>query len=265
MRLVAIVTIVAASVVAHADEVEVSTHFGFTRATFDEPTLPEAKGHGFVFLVEGSYELVPSYIASLRIPAVLVSVAQPAGAYADRAVLGNPQLRVARRMLDRPRVGAGLELGAPLAGHGDDLLPNRALAIADGIEGRGAPELFAPGVMPATVFGEVLFDARPWRFDGSVRVPWLLRISDADMSSTNAVDVAAVLAARGQRRMTRRLTAGVSTQLVADRVGLQDLERIHLSIRIGGRTELTLAFQAAIGGELGGSTFGGGIRVVSTL
>jgi hypothetical protein len=283
MRALVIGAVLVGAVDARADtlgaSVDATAHFGVTRAPFEAPALPEARGHGFVFLVEGSYELAPRYLASVRVPTVLVSVAQAAGSYTDRAVLGNPQLRVARRMLERRTVAilAGLEVGVPLAGHDADLLANRALAIADGIEGRAAPELFTPGVLPATVRGELSFDARPWSLDVSAGLPLLLRLSDADMpsSTTNAVGLSAVLSAQARRRLTSRLSAGISTQVFADlapvhesardRGRLQDLERVGLTLAIGRRTELTFALQAAIGGDLGGSTFGGGVRVFSTL
>jgi len=283
MRALVIVAISAAALDASADtgdaSVDATALFGVTTAPFEAPGLPEAKGHGLVFVVEGSYAVAPRYVAGLRIPAVLVSVAQPAGSYADRAALGNPQLRVTRRAFDRGSIAVvgGLELGVPLAGHDDELMPNRALAIADAIEGRAAPELFVPGVLPIAMLGELAFAAAPWTGDVSIRLPVLVRVSDADMPSatTNPVGFAAVLSARAQRRLTRSLAASISTQVVADvapvyeptpdRGRVQDLERLGLTIRLRRRTELTVAFQAAIGGDLGGSTFGGGVRVSSTF
>jgi hypothetical protein len=283
MRALAMLAVWAVAVDASADtlgaSVDATVHFGVTEAPFEAPGLPEAKGHGLVLLVEGSYAVAPRYVVGLRLAAVLVSVAQPAGSYVDRAALGNPQLRIARQAFARGSISvvAGLDLGAPLAGHDDDLMPNRALSIADAIEGRGAPELFVPGVLPIAMFGELAFASAGWAVDGSLRLPLLVRVSDANMpgASTNAVGSAAVLSARAQRRLTGRLAAGISTQVVADiapvyeptrdRGRAQDLERLGLAIRLGGRTELTLEFQAAFAGDLGGSTFGGGGRVSSTF
>jgi hypothetical protein len=283
MRGLVIVAISAVAIDASAEtgdaSVDATARLGVTKAPFEAPGLPEAKGHGLVLLVEGSYAVAPGFVAGLRIPAVLVSVAQPAGSYADRAALGNPQLRVTRQAFHRRSISvvAGLELGAPLAGHDHDLMPNRALAIADGIEGHAAPELFAPGMLPIVGLGELAFASAPWTVDVSIRLPLLVRVSDASMPSatTNAVGFAAILSARAQRRLTGRLAAAISSQVAADvapahestrdRGRVQDLERLGLTIRLGRRSELAITFQAAIGGDLGGSTFGGGVGMSSTF
>jgi hypothetical protein len=269
---------------APRDVVAVQVHVGIATAPFDPMALPEAKGQAFVLIVEGMHAVSSDVVVGLRAPAVLASVAQPAGSYVDAATLGNLQLRAAYRALARRAertelaLVAGIDVGAPLAGHSAALMPNRALAIADGVEGRAHPELFTPGVVPASPFVDLALASTPWRVDATLRLPLLVRISDADLpegARTHALGLAAAAEADARRQLTRRLALVVAAQLfvdlapAVDRVRptstLQDLERVTLGVRIGSRAELMIDLQAALGGDLGGSTFGGGMRAIMNL
>lgn len=267
------------------DVIGVEAHLGLATAPFDVMTLPEAKGQAFVITLDGSHPLGSNASIGIRAPFVIASVEQPAGSYVDDATVGNPQLRGAYRLLAH-RTGTsvitlvgGLDIGAPLAGHSTTLMPNRALAIANAAEGMGSPDLFTPGVVPLTPSGSLQWISMPWRVDGTVRLPLLIRVSEADMpnagTTTNAIGFASVLGIEGTRQLTRRLALAAATRLtvellpVADHVRsisrLQDLERLSLAIRVGGRAALIVDLQAALGGELGRSMFGFGVRSMVPL
>ena len=261
-------------------QLEVQAQFGVSTTPFDVTALPEAKGQAFVFLAGGRYSLSRPLSLELHVPLVLGSVAQPAGSYVDTAALGNPQLGARYRFLDR-RLGASLlslsgalELGAPLASHGENLMPNRLLAIADGIEGRGRPEWFTPGVLPLTPSTAVRWASSPWSLETELRLPLLLRVSEADLpsSSTNtqSLGVATVVGLEARYRLSQRLSLASAAQLffdlmpavehVRDVSRVQDFERLSLLVHFGSLAALAVDLQTAIGGELAGSTVAFGLR-----
>src|SRR6187397_1097147 len=151
-----------------ATELEARAHFGVATAPFDVPALEEAKGQAFVFAAGASYGLSDPLSLELQVPLALGSVAQPAGSYVDAAAAGNPVLGARYRFIERGsarsvlRLFSMLEIGAPLASHAPDLMPNRLLAIADGVGGRGNPEWFTPGVLPITASSALAWSAAPW-------------------------------------------------------------------------------------------------------
>jgi len=262
--------------------VEAQAHFGVATAPFDVNGLSQAKGHAFVLLAGGRYALSDMLSLELVAPLVLASVAQPAGSYVDAAAFGNPQLGARYRLLRLEQAGSILsvavrfQLGAPIAGHDADLMPNRALAIADGIEGRGRPGWFTPGVVPATASGNLCWTSMRWSFDARLELPVLLRTSRADLprsaSRTKALGLATVLELEGRYRLTQRLSLASALQLffdllppqvhVADVSPIQDLERLSLLVHFGSGSAFVVDVQAAAGGSLGGSTVGGGLRLL---
>jgi len=153
-------------------------------------------------------------------------------------------------------------------------MSNRVLAIADGIEGRGHPEWFTPGVVPITLSTAVRWASAPWSLETELRLPLLLRVSDADLpsSSTNpqSLGVATVVGLEARYRLSRRLSLAAATQLFFDLVPavehvrdlsrVQDLERLSLHIHFGSLAALVVDLKTAIGGELAGSTFAFGLR-----
>jgi hypothetical protein len=265
--------------------VNANVHFGVATAPFDVMTLPEAKGQALTFLAGGRTLLAPEVVFEIRVPIVLASVAQPAGSYVDRAAIGNPQLGGSYRWI-LPRLGgqelavsAGVDLGVPIATHDAALMSNRALAIANGVDGLARPELFTPGTLPITSFADLRWASRQWGLQVRARVPLLVRTSDADLppstARTHAVGVAGVLVVEGWRRISRRVALASAAQLFVDAVPsaehvrsvsrVQDLERMSLHVVIGARATLMVDLQTALGGELGGSMFGLGLRTVVEL
>jgi hypothetical protein len=262
------------------DAVEGEALIGQASTPFDVMTLHEAKGQGLVLAAGERHAVSPVLVLDLRVPIVLASVAQPASSYVDEATPGNPQLGARYRLLDSTvALTAGLDVGAPIAGHDRTLIANRALAIANGIEGLAHPELFTPGVLPVTPHAELSWARSPWTMSAELRIPVLVRVSDADMPAamarTNAIGLTTTVAGEARRQLSPRLALAAAAQLFADFAPsvehvravsrLQDLERLTLDIRLGSHALLALDLQTAIGGELGGSMFAGGLRSVLEL
>lgn len=175
-------------------------------------------------------------------------------------------------------LSGAVEVGAPLASHAEDLMPNRVLAIADGVEGR-APEWFTPGVTPITASGALRWASATWSLETELRLPLLVRVAEANMPSmttnTKTLALAAVAGGEARYRLSQRLSLAAGAHLffdiapsvahVRDVSRVQDFERLSLHIHFGSRAALVIDLQAAIAGELGGSTVAGGLRGVVNL
>jgi len=260
-------------------QLEAQAHFGVSTTPFDVPALKEAKGQAFVITGGARYAVSETLSLELQVPVVLGSVAQPAGSYVDAAAAGNPQLGARYRFVERRSggsvlsVAAMLEVGAPLASHAADLMPNRVLAIADGIEGRGNPEWFTPGILPITASSLLYWTSGPWSLAAEARLPLLVRLTRADLPSTTSTDsigFAAVVGGEARYRLSRRLSLASAAQLFLDLAPIsdhapgvsrvQDLERLSLHLHFGSSAALIVDLQTAVFGELGGAMFAGGLR-----
>ena len=266
-------------------QLEAQAHFGVATTPFDVTTLREAKGQAFVFRAAGRYALSEPLSLELQAPLVLGSVAQPAGSYVDAAALGNPQLGARYRFIE-PRSGesalvlsGAIEVGAPLASHGENLMPNRVLAIADGIEGRGHPEWFTPGVFPITASTALRWASAPWSLEAELRLPLFVRVSEADLPSattnTKGLGFASVVGVEARYRLSHRLSLASAAHLFFDVIPalehvravsrVQDFERLSLHIHFGSVAALVVDLQTALGGELGGRAVAGGLRARGDL
>lgn len=266
-------------------QVEAQAHFGVATAPFDVSALSQAKGQAFAFLVAGRYALTDPLALVLEAPFVLGSVAQPAGSYVDAAALGNPQLGARYRLFERRSdasvlaLASLLEIGAPLASHAADLMPNRVLAIADGIEGRRNPEWFTPGILPITASGSLDWTSAPWSLTAELRLPLLVRVSEADLPSdmarTKSVGFATLAGGEARYRLSRRLSLASAAHVFFDVAPaaahasgvsrVQDFERLSLHVHFGSTATLVVDLQTAIFGELGGSMVAGGLRVAASF
>lgn len=263
-------------------QVEVRAHFGVATSPFDVTTLPEAKGQAFVLAAGGAYALSRRLSLRLQVPLVLGSVAQPAGSYLDAAALGNPQVGARYGFVEHRSgnaslgVAGALEVGAPLASHAQNLLPNRVLAIADGVEGRGHAEWFTPGVVPISASSTLRWVASRWSLETELRLPVLVRVSEADLPSattdTKSVGFATLLGVEARYRLSQRLALAAAAHLffdvlpavahVRDVSPVQDFERLSLHVQFGLRGALVVDIQTAAAGELGGAMVAGGLRGV---
>jgi hypothetical protein len=262
------------------NQVQVQAHLGVATSPFDVRALPEAKGQAVLFQVAARYAFSDLLSFDLNAPLVIGSVAQPAGSYVDTSAFGNPELGVRYRLWQtRPgasllALSAALALGAPLASHDENLMPNRLLAVADGLEGRGRPEWFTPGVLPITASSALRWTPASWVLDAELRLPLLLRVSEASLPSSstnsNGLGFASVLALGARYRLTRGLSLASSAHLFFDLVPalehvrhvsrVQDFEQLSLYIHLGSIVALVIDLQTAIGGELGGTMVAGGLR-----
>jgi hypothetical protein len=268
-----------------AGQLEAQAHFGVATTPFDVSALPEAKGQAFVLVAAGRYAVSKPLSLELHAPFVLGSVAQPAGSYVDAAALANPQLGARYRFTERHSdqtalvLNGAVEVGAPLASHAENLMPNRVLAIADGIEGRAHPEWFTPGVVPITTSGTLRWAAAAWSVETELRLPLLVRVSEANLpretTDTKTLGFAAVAGVAAQYRLSQRFSLAAAAHLffdiapaaahVRDVSRLQDFERLSLHVHFGSRAALVVDVQTAASGELGGSTVAGGLRGVVNL
>jgi len=255
--------------------------FGVASAPFEARSLSEAKGHALSFVTDGWLRLTPRGWIGLRIPVVAGSVAQPAGSFIDEAAWGNPELRGATRIVLvenddlslRLTLGGGI--GVPVAEHASTLLPNRALAIANALEGLAEPELFRPGRLPLTPFGGIDFVSGRFRALGVLKVPVLARVSEADLpaneSASRVIAIAVVLQVEGRYSITRSFGIAFSPQLFVDAVpptrSAGNPPRAQLSLLAGAFWQVArwgsfgIELRAPVGGALGGSTVSGGLRL----
>ena len=266
-------------------QIRAQAHFGVAKAPFYVPALPEAKGHAFVLLAAARYPISQPLSLQVRAPMVLGSIRQPAGSYVDAAALGNPQIGAGFRLFQRRSDQTSLalygavDIGAPLASHDEDLMPNRVLAIADGIEGRRHPEWFTPGVLPITPSGAFRWASAAWTVEAELRLPLLMRVSEADLPSTTtktrSLGFASIVGVEARYRLSRLLSLASAAHLFFDVIPpvehvrgvsrVQDFERISLHFHVGSNAALVVDVQTAIAGELGGSTVAGGLRAEVNL
>jgi hypothetical protein len=260
-------------------QIEVLAHVGTSTVPFGVAGLEQAQGEAFVFAVTGRYGLSRPLSLALTVPLVLGNVTQPAGSYVTTNTFGNPSAGIRSRFYDWVgqqsdiAVSGSLSVGLPVAHHEATLQSNRLLAIADGIEGRGLPEWFTPGVLPITPSVTLVWRSSHWTIQTDLKTPFLVRTSEAHLPSRanpRPVGVAGVLALEASYQLSRRFSLAVGARLfvdilpVTEHVGsvfpLQDLERLSLHVHFGTLARLSADFQTALGGASGGATFAGGLR-----
>lgn len=258
--------------------------FGVTDAPFYSAELPEVKGHALVALLSGYARVGGDYAVGLRVPLSGASVAQPAGVYVDEAAWGNPELWAERRWSFS--VGGGLRLratgrfavGTPLADRGPagSLLENRALEIASALEGYREQELYLPGVLPLAASAQVELCSSRWAAVASVKLPLLIRVSDAgysDRSTLHPLGTAPVLGLQGTAWVTPRFGISVAGHLVINAVPPVEPARAAggssvvqvvlapaLQVGLGAHVLLRVDVVAPVAGPLGGTTFAGGLH-----
>jgi hypothetical protein len=214
-------------------------------------------GQALTSVTEGTLGFANTVSLTLRVPLVAASVEQPAGSYLDTMAIGNPELRATLRMLRRSsrattwQLEGGLALGAPLASHDpSSLLPDRALAIANAIEGNGAPALLTSGVVPVTPLAGLALAWRRVNARTAVELPVL--VSHNDLSARAVMRLDATLA------VSQRWSASASAQAVLARSSTL-LLCIGPAVQLSGAGRLVLQLQAPVAGTLAGSTLGIGL------
>lgn len=263
-------------------QVTLNARAGTSTGPYVTSAFPETTAYGVALTLRTRLRLSTRLSLGLRVPLVLARVEQPAGALFAEAAWGNPELGFALELWRLERdgwtldVATGLALGAPLAEHDDAQLAGRALAFADALEGDGEPELFTPGVVPVTPSCQLLLANRRWRFGASLKLPILARISAGSLppeSNTRALGVVPVaelsarlqlrdwLALSAAPRLTVRAVAPVDEHASSTQLSVSS----QLEFRLGDATSAAAAIQAPLGGALGGSTFAGGVSVLTAF
>ncbi len=258
--------------------VELESRFGTGTAPYPTTAFPEVSGYALLLDLNAQVALTAQLELGARLPLVLARIEQPAGALYAEAAWGNPELNATfqRALLARGelrlRGATRLAVGAPLAS--DDSrasqLEGRALVLANAFEGFGEPELYTPGVLPVTPAGLLQLDYRRWQLTASLKLPFLLRVSDANLpadSRTQRLGFEPVMELGGSVRLLRWLALGAAPRMSVRAVSvvedgappLQLLAIGRLEFRLGEALRLTALFQAPVGGALGGSTFAGGL------
>jgi hypothetical protein len=214
-------------------------------------------GQALTSVTSGTLWFANAVSLTLRVPLVAASVEQPAGSYLDTMATGNPELRAVMRVLRQPvgattlQLDAGLALGAPFASHDpSSLLPDRALAIANAIEGNGAPALLTSGVVPVTPLAGLALAWRRVNAKAAVELPVL--VSRNDLSARAVIHLDATVA------VSQRWSASASAQAVLSRSSTL-LLRLGPALQLSRFGHLVLQLQAPVAGRLAGSTLGIGL------
>ena len=271
----------------------VHQRIGEVTTPFYTTAFPQASardGQATTTVIAGHLQLAPALWIGVRVPIAATRVEQPAGAHLDEAAWGNPELygehHTAFGSPDRVhlRSTARLALGLPVAEHGpaSSLMENRALAIADALEGWAERELFTPGVLPVTASGRLDLVRSPWVFSAGAKLPLLVRVSEADLSeesTTRALGFAPLVEARATVWPWRSFGASLGGHAVIDaiaateparRVGPTGIVQLVLEPRllfpIRSHFLLIADFVVPVGGPLGGGTnFAFGLHVFAHL
>jgi hypothetical protein len=241
---------------------------GAGKARFAHATLGEASGHGLSFEVAAQMR-IGAFVLAASVPLAVVSVGQPAGAYVDQTVLGNPTLSAT---LNQAAGGFGLGLTLPVAGRGaqDALLANRALALASAFDGWTRPELWSPGRIALVPFGHIGAGAGRWSVAAAARMAVSLRVADRerlDGWSSDWLGVAPAFDVGGAVKAAGNLYAGLTGEAAANFGGptgpgtlWQLTLRPGLTWRSVGGSGLRADFVVPLAGSAGGHALALGLR-----
>lgn len=261
-------------------QLSLDSQIGTSTAPYVTRAFPEVSGYGVVVELGARYWPTPRISVGGRGALALMRIEQPAGALYAEAAWANPELNLAleQPLLEHDQwklsLTSGWAIGLPFAEHDSraSQLEERALALANAFEGFAEPELFTPGVLPITPSVRLeLRDAR-WRFDLSLKLPLLFRISDASLpadSERHAFGFVPVVDCGLGVQPWRWFSFAVRPTLtwralspVEDRGGaLQPLLAASAVFRLASGLDVAISLRAPIAGPLGGSTMAGGIRL----
>ena len=259
-------------------EVDVEALAGAATAPFVTPELPDAKGRGMVVVFGGFYRANSGLCAGLYVPATVTRLREPSGTFTDEPSWGNPMFWGERRFalsrdpLRRLDGWVRIGVGAPLADMGprNSLTKNRALAVADALDGFRDREFFTPGVVPFALASGVVLDAGTFGVEGSVKLVPMVRIDDAFLPAAVRKDAAlvAVANAGGSFWPFPELGFGALATLSVDAAPAAHSPResepqLVLSPAVlarAGRTRLGTELVVPVAGALGGTTIALGFR-----
>jgi len=165
-----------------------SADFTLVRAPFFTRNLPELQAHGFLLALDVELALARTLDLRAHVPAGVFGIRQPAGAYVDESVWGNPTLSLAFVMPELARAPAltgwaELGSGLPLAEQGPvtALQKNRALEAANAAHAYLEPESFTPAIVPAFVRLGARYTAPRFAAESELSLPVLVRIREPEL------------------------------------------------------------------------------------
>jgi hypothetical protein len=253
---------------------------GATTAPYFTRSFVEVRGHGIVGVAQASYRLTERNSFAVQVPLLAISVEQPAGAYLDEFAWGNLNLlyRLDHTLLDTPQLSLTLHSGASVAlpiaeqSRSASLLSGRALRIGSALDGFRHPELYTEGVMPLAGSIGVTLVRWPFSAELDLRLPLLLRFSNADLpddARTHRLSVATVLHLAMATDATRWLRVSLSADTVLSAVPAVETARASapvqftlspaLTFRLPRGIQLGTTFVLPVAGALGGSTYAGSL------
>ena len=259
---------------------------GVTTAPFATAELPETGSGGVVFVLNGYAHLSPATWVGARVPLAWIGVVQPAGSYVSETAFGNLELFVAdRRPVGRMGVWAvdvttRLAAAVPTAesGTAGGLMKNRALVIADSLEGLRDHELFVPGIVPIVASGELGITSGRWSANVNAKLPLLVRVSDADLpaaSRPQPVGFSPIVGLQGTAWVSERFGFSLESHAVFDlapvTTGVVEPACVHLVAepallwRIGRHALVRADALIPFAGPLAGTTYAGGLQFLEVL
>ncbi len=259
---------------------------GITAAPFVTAEHPETGSGGAVFVLSGYERISTARWVGARIPLAWISVVQPAGSYVQETAFGNLELFIGdRRQVGRmgtwalevtTRLGAAVPTAQ--SGTAGGLMKNRALVVADSLEGFRDHELFVPGIVPVVAFGQLAITSGRWSANVNAKLPVLLRVSDADLpaaSKPQPVGFTPVVGLQGTGWVSQRLGFSMESHAFLDvapvATGVVEPASGHLVIepallwRIGMHALVRADVLVPFAGPLAGTTYAGGLYVLGFL
>ncbi|RYZ05601.1 MAG: hypothetical protein EOO73_19105 [Myxococcales bacterium] len=259
-------------------EVTLEGRVGQSTAPYFTRAFPETSGYGGILLAAARYRFSDRLQLGLRAPLVLMRVEQPAGALYAEAAWANPEIDATFEQPWLQRDGWRLSLetrlaiGAPVAEHDSAHLSQRALRLADALEGFSEPALYTPGALPVTPAGRLVLQSPRWKLAALFALPLLFRVSNANLpedSEARSVAFVPVFGLDARLRCLPWLSVGVAPRLTAlarppaedHAPSLQLLAAGHVDFDLGQHLALSALLQAPLGGALGGTTVAGGLQL----
>jgi len=238
--------------------------------------FPEASGFATVLTGTAAMHFSSFGWLRLRLPVSYVRLDFPAGAQVGETSLGNLEIAAEHTVALASATRLGLVLGvlAPSAQGGPavSLLDNRALALANAIQGNRDALLLTPGVTGLRLSASLEHSHPPFDFRASVDLPVLVRISDAELpdeSRTSSLGLLPALDVRGAWWFTGGAGASLGAALLAEPARVQEPDRESdraqrlqpvvspgLHLQVGQRLALSLGGTIPVAGALGGEAWG---------
>ena len=263
----------------HRLSLSLTNRAGLAQAPFVTTAFPEVSGFATVLTPAVAYRLSTMGWLRARLPISYVRLDLPARAQIGEAALGNLELG-----LEHPfELGASTHLGlvaallAPTAAHGPEgsLLNNRALALANALNGGKDSALLTPGVTGLRLGASIEHSVAPFDFRAALNLPLLFRLSEASLpeaTETHPIGFLPTLELEAAWWVTAWFGASLGAALMTEpaRVSEPALERDRsqrlqpilkpsLHFQLGHHVALALDASLPVAGALGGDAWSTGL------